>query len=79
MTTARVLLYVTEAAQRHGVTADAVLGRDRKRRVAHARFEVMRRLRADGWSLTQIGRALGRHHTTVLHGLAAPAPGRWWA
>lgn len=67
--TPRIRQYAQEAAERHGVTADAILGRNCKRRVAHARFEVMRHLRADGFTVGQIGRWLNRHHSTVLHGL----------
>ena len=40
---------------------------------AAARQTVMRRLRADGFSLAQIGRMVGRHHTTVLHATRKPA------
>ena len=32
-----------------------------------ARARVARILRAKGWSLNRIGKALGRHHTSILH------------
>lgn len=70
--------YIREAAQRHGVEPAAVHGRNRHKRVCHARFEVMRRLRADGLSASEIGRALNRDHTTILDGLARVAPGLWF-
>ena len=40
------------------------------RQVAHARQEMFRRLHdRHGWSLSRIGRCVGRDHTTVLHGV----------
>ena len=38
-----------------------------------ARVEIARRLRDAGMSLPQIGRAMGRHHTTVLYYLRKEA------
>lgn len=65
MTTARVAEYAAEAAQRHGVTANAVLGRDKRAAPCAARREVMCRLRAEGFRTTQIGRWMQRDHSTV--------------
>lgn len=70
--------YIADAARRHGVNADDVLLHCRSKRVCIARYEVMRRLRHDGLSLTAIGRELGRDHTTILHGLQVAAPGLWF-
>lgn len=69
----RVTAYVMEAAREHSVAAEEVLGRSRRKRVKEARHQVMRRLYADEWTISAIGRALGLHHTTVLH---AVGPGR---
>lgn len=41
----------------------------RSRSVIRGRWEIMRRARARGMSLPEIGRALGMHHTSVLHAL----------
>ena len=50
---------------------DELVGRSKRRRLATLRWVVMRIARAEGRSLHQIGRVLGRHQTTVLHGLRA--------
>ena len=65
--TPRVRLYAEQAASDHRVTADAILSASARRPVARARGDVMRRLRADGFTVTQIGRWLGRDHSTVSH------------
>jgi chromosomal replication initiator protein len=53
-------------AQRYGVTVGQLLGR--QRRYAPLRQEAMAVAVQDGrWSLTQIGRAFDRDHTTVLY------------
>lgn len=57
---------VAEVAARHGVTADEILGRSRERHIVAARTDVCRVLRAQKWSLPSIGKALGRHHTSVM-------------
>lgn len=59
-------------AMRHGVTVDAIIGKPRS--VAHIRQEVMwlaRCMTHD--SLPEIGRAMMRDHTTVVHGIRAHA------
>jgi hypothetical protein len=65
MTTTRVQQYAAEAAQRHGVAADAVLGRDKHAAPCAARRDVMCRLRADGFTTSQIGRWMQRDRSTV--------------
>jgi len=51
----------------HGVGLDEVLGRDRHRRVSVVRGKVVAAWRREGYGLSEIGRWLGRHHTSVLH------------
>lgn len=58
--TPRVRLYAYEEAQKAGVDAAAVFGRGQTRAVQNARRAVMRRLRDDGFSYTQIGGWLNR-------------------
>lgn len=66
--TPRVHAYAWEAANRNGVSVYAILSPDRRRNVVLARNEVMRRLRwQDGFSTSQIGRWMGRDHSTVIH------------
>jgi chromosomal replication initiation ATPase DnaA len=73
--TPRVRQYAAEEAMRAGVLPADVL----RKRVGHAKGQaqphpakaarqaVMRRLRADGFTLTQIGRWFGVDHTTVIY------------
>ena len=61
---------ITEAATAHGVAPHRVAGPDRDRPAAQARQDVYLALREAGWTLPEIGRALKRDHTTVLHGIA---------
>lgn len=55
-------------AEEYGVHPSVILGSEKNRRAAVPRQEVMRRALAVGWSSTQVGRALGRDHSTVLTG-----------
>lgn len=62
--------------QAHKVTRKELMSPERRRQVSHARFELYWRLRSHTWplggnkySLPEIGRALNRDHTSVLHGL----------
>ena len=43
-----------------------VLSASRDKRVVYHRRALAHALRGLGWSLPRIGRALGRHHTSVL-------------
>ena len=49
-----------------------VRGRRRDRYIVLRRRFIVKKMRDEGYSLPQIGRALGgRHHTTILHYLAS--------
>lgn len=53
-----------------GVPVDDIIGRSRKKYICVLRNEVMLLAQGEGYSLGQIGRALGgRDHTTILHGI----------
>jgi chromosomal replication initiation ATPase DnaA len=65
MSTDRVRGYAREEAMRFGTTAGRILSKSRKWEDVSARAAVMRRLREDGFSLSLIGRWMGRDHTTV--------------
>ncbi len=52
-------------AERHLCTTADVLGRSGVKHIADARRECCQWLRDMGWSYPSIGRALGRHHSTV--------------
>lgn len=62
----RVFGHAIEAALDHGTTVSAILSRDRTAIVSRARRAVMHRLRQEGATTTQIGRWLGRDHSTVV-------------
>lgn len=61
---------VRAVAAEYGVSAVDILGPSRERVVSIPRQEAMRRAYEDGLTLAEIGRALGRDHTTVMHGIA---------
>lgn len=65
-----------EVAGAHGVPLKRLLSPSRFTPVVRARWEAMARIRAVQWpdgrpryTLPQIGRFLGRDHTTVIHGI----------
>lgn len=61
------LLHVAcEIANEHGVTIEAMLGPARHKTVAAARHALMCNLRIRGYSYPEIGRLVGRDHTTVI-------------
>jgi len=72
VTVRRVREYAREEAIRMGVKPSDIFSPCREWQVVSARWAVMRRLRADGFSLPQIGAWMGRHHTTVLHAVGSP-------
>ena len=59
-------------ARRHGRVPLAVFAENTDRKSVAARREVAHMLRALGWSLPRIARALGRHHCSVLGLLRTP-------
>lgn len=63
----RVDFYALVAGVRNNVPRAEIFSRSRRVPVARARKEVMCRLRADGFSTSQIGRWLDRDHSTVIH------------
>lgn len=52
-----------------GVSPRVIMGQSRARPIARARQAIMRRLYQYGLSVSEIGRILGRDHTTVIHGI----------
>ena len=61
---------INRAAEHHGVTVAEIKGRSRLGPAAAARQDVFLALREAGWSFPRIGRAMGRDHSTVMHGVA---------
>lgn len=66
---------VAETAERHGFTADEILGPGKKASLVKARWEAMALVRREfpAWSLPQIGMFFNRDHTSVLHALRMAA------
>jgi len=59
-----------------GVTPAQIFGRSRRKTIVAARHEVWARLHRLGWSLSALGRAFDRDHTTILAALSKPARAR---
>jgi len=66
----RVRDIVDEVAEYTGIPADEILGAKRDLITARARQFVMWKARKEGHTLTAIGNALGRDHTSINHGVA---------
>lgn len=61
---------IAAVAAETGISARAIASEARTFKVSAARQEVMRRAYSTGcYSLHAIGKALGRDHTTVAHGI----------
>ena len=58
--------YVAKQAALYGFTADDIRGPSLRREHVLARAAIARELKAYGYSLPGIGRALNRHHTSIL-------------
>jgi len=56
-------------AEAHCFTLEELRGRARNREITKARLVCYRYLRAQGWSLPEIGGQFGRDHTAVLWAL----------
>ncbi len=65
--TPRVRAYAEEIGFWHGVPASKILSPSHEHHASHARGDLMRRLRAEGFSTVQIGRWLHRDHSTVVY------------
>lgn len=52
---------------KYGVTMADVLSRNQTKIVVRARREVAKILKGKEWSYTEIGRFLGRDHTTIIY------------
>ena len=60
---------VASVAARHGVTTKALLSRKRTALLAQARHELMADLWGSGLAYIEVGRLLGMHLTSVMHGV----------
>jgi len=58
-------------AAKHNLPMPEIFSKNRRHFVSQVRQEVMWECRAKGYSLGQIGRFLGRDHTTIIHGIRA--------
>ena len=60
---------ISEIAKLHGVKKTEILGGGRAGRVVEARDHVVWYLNDHGWGPSDIGRALNRDHSTIIHSL----------
>ena len=58
---------IDEVCRASFVERDLLLSESRARRVTHARRLLVGVLRLSRWSYPEIGRALGRDHTSIMH------------
>ncbi len=65
----RVRLAVWPVLDTVELTWGTIISYDKRPHVVQARWEVYKALHDIGMSASQIGRIVGRDHTTVLHGL----------
>jgi len=65
----RIERYAAEAAAAHDVKPADVIGPARTVTIVQARWAMWKRLSKDGFSTSSIARAVGCHHTTVMHAL----------
>lgn len=61
-------------AKKHGCTFNELVGRSQEPHVLEARRELYEHLQGLRWSLSAIGRLLGRDHSTIKNALAKEAP-----
>lgn len=65
---------ITEAMQaaavRHGVDLETIMGPCKQSEIVAARWEGWAKAHAAGHAIAAIARATGRHHTSVMHGIA---------
>jgi chromosomal replication initiation ATPase DnaA len=60
---------IQNAAARHGIDAQEVLGPKRYPELVAARWEAWANAHASGHTFAAIARATGRDHTSVMHGV----------
>ena len=59
-----ILVFV---ANSHSTTPKQIVAKSNRRHLVRLRAEVVRLARAEGYSLSEIGELLNKHHTTILH------------
>jgi hypothetical protein len=60
---------VAAIATESGLNPADILGRSKTRAIVIARWRIAKQLREAGYSYPNIGKQLGRDHTSILHGL----------
>lgn len=65
----RHMAIVERIAGRHFLTVATIMGNRRDRMASRARNEIYAELNAQGLGLMQIGRLLGRDHSSVFYGI----------
>ena len=65
----RLKQILSEVSTETGIPAEKIVGKRRTAPVSQARRELYKRYRAEGLSYSEIGRQLGRHHSTIMYGV----------
>jgi chromosomal replication initiation ATPase DnaA len=65
----RTLADIAPIAAVHGVSVEEILGKSRLANIVAARWDCFAMYRTGGKSTLQIGRIMGRDHSTVCHAL----------
>jgi chromosomal replication initiation ATPase DnaA len=68
-TRAEIMAIVDTVAQAHGLSHADILGPSRYANIVRARHECFGMASEDGFTATEIGRAMNRDHTSVLNGV----------
>lgn len=58
---------ILNVAEETGYPVEVILGSDTRHKLVEVRRNIAERARQRGFSLPVIGKALRRHHTTILH------------
>ena len=68
--TEAAMAIANEVGRKHGVTLDEMISDVRLHKVVHARHETWWRIRHElGHSFPRIGKAFGKDHTSIIHGV----------
>lgn len=70
----RTKLLVGLLSEKYGVTPIEIYSRSRKPNAVTARYALAKALRENGYKYTQIGKQIGRDHTTIILGIRRYAP-----
>jgi hypothetical protein len=68
----KIHVAIGDIAEPHGYTVEDILGKSRTKRLVAVRRLCVLMFREHGYSTTEIGRLMGRDHSTIVHALNKP-------